>query len=491
LLAGPWPSPPLGGAGLDWQIVPIPDKANETLMGLLDDPRARAVYDRIESGQLEAAQQLLGVLGEEMPENAAIVYLTTRLLYERGHLASSEVLERMQRLLEEVGVFPEAEELCLVATEGARHWHTVPSKPNSLSEPPLTEPAGDFRHGTTPTLEYATWEPEGERGSSEGTSGGQLPAIPRAPAVPNFSPPFDLPAGPDLDSPETSREPWRARASAKRAHGPQDEAPITAREPPRPSDRFDEAHRPRRVPSMRVNPKILPGLFNVATLLGEGLFEQALSALDRLNAEVTPELLLLRGRALLGAKRPEEARAVAQKLLEAPLEPESRSACARLLLELGEIDAALEQAERACNDDPGSGVARAALLRTLVRLAWQRRDAAALERASLLLRNERPSPAPMAALEDTLRACVEALIGDGLRAAELARAALKSDPNSLDGLVALAFAAARSGELAEARETLERLAKLDPKAAETVRERISDSESSAAAPSDTRKHKLP
>ena len=115
-----------------------------------------------------------------------------------------------------------------------------------------------------------------------------------------------------------------------------------------------------------------PSVFVIATWLSERDFERALSAVDRLGAESSPELSLLEVRALVGLGRRAAARRALDRLCRAPLlDPDLRAAVARLLIELGDLDRAEVQARRAHSEDPKSELSRVTLAWALARSeAW-------------------------------------------------------------------------------------------------------------------------
>ncbi|HEY3234553.1 MAG TPA: hypothetical protein VGJ84_07540 [Polyangiaceae bacterium] len=452
----------------------------------LDEPRARAVYEHLEAGDLPEARRLLSALGDDPSSQAAIGYLSTRVLFLRGRLQPPDVAERMQLLISEVPDFPEAKALLRAAREGT--LEAAQLEPESRPNPVPSDVESVLRHATTPSIEISNSEPleppNGPRFSD--TS----PMIPRPPALPVFTPPPDpRPSYVPEPEPSTVREPWAARQDKVDKpvivprEEPSDPAPTSRAAdlvsfPRHPQTDKPPPRRPSAEPRVRsarppsVDPEAATNLFKVTALLGQGHFEQALGALDSLKSNTTPPLLLLRGRALLGAGRRDEARSVVSRLAGAPLlEPEVRAGCARLMVELGELVRALEQAERACEDDPSCPAAEHALLWALVRRAWQTQDATLLERARKLLPiRETLSMTP--ASVDALCACVEALSGKAERAVQLGKKALESAPDSLDALAAVAIGASRRGSVDEAERAVQRLSELDPRAAASLELRL-------------------
>jgi tetratricopeptide (TPR) repeat protein len=168
----------------------------------------------------------------------------------------------------------------------------------------------------------------------------------------------------------------------------------------------------------------------------------------------------MRARALTGAGRSANAKLLVHKICsDAALDPDSRAACARLLVELGDNEAALEQAERAHREKPDAPVTIQALAWATCRVAWKRPEQAV--RLRPLLPALEVEGGPRRALSQALRAFAHATIGEPERALQSVKAALDLDPKSRDALLAGAVACARLNQNERSNEFIERFAERD------------------------------
>jgi hypothetical protein len=107
-----------------------------------------------------------------------------------------------------------------------------------------------------------------------------------------------------------------------------------------------------------------------------------------------------------------------------------------------------------------------------VRYARQRDDAWSLDRAFELLHAGPLGAAPEPGLIEALGACLEARVGTPALGLNLAQRALRANPQSIDGLAALAESAASTGEERRAELALERLFAISEEAAEQIAPRL-------------------
>jgi tetratricopeptide (TPR) repeat protein len=406
----------------------------------LDHPELRLIEQHIDRGELQDAQKLLGSLEDAANLREGISYLTTRLLFERGRLDASAVAERVRDLLKLPVSFPEAETL-LRAVE------------RSTAEPATARPAGPASAEAPPDRASLEALFETKRPASP-----SLPRIPKAPGLPSFTRPSDqrpsyLPAKPDHIIP--SLLPHALPFAHTHPHLSREERALeTTRPPPA------ESRRIRSGPPPALDEEATPSVIDIAALLDEARFAEALECLDRTGSS-GPDQQLLRARAFHGEGRRKEAAIALEPLCSAPLlEPELRGSCARLLLELDELEQALEQSERAHHDDPESPFLRLTLAWSKLRVARRSAERRFVEEAAQLLEGIQAHNLPLPALVLSLRACVEAHIGDADDAMEMAQRALASDSRAADAAWALGVAAARLGRPDDAKGAFLRLLNL-------------------------------
>ena len=422
----------------------------------LDHPRLSIIDRKLDSGELEEAQHLLAQLGDNYFFRHATTYLASRLLYLRGTLDTESLIERLLRVLNETHDFPEAEALLARAKAGALERTSAPPRssrppPASLSSPPP---------GAEVELAF------GGRPLQDDRQRLVAPEFPRAGRVPNLEPKTRPSSIPDLDVPTSTPAPGFVAGKPSTSKG---EIDLTER-PRRLEARYSTSSelsekvqltrkttRPSSRPVARSHtepmighdqpPKHAPqaSLFEIAALLDAGRASAALEALDARADGDEPDHALLRARALARAERKSESSALAHRLGEAPLlEPTLRAGVARLALELGKVEFALEQADHAHDDDPTQPTVCLTYAWAALRRARRTADPKLVSRASLALRELVGDGGPHEGLLLGLRACVEAHAGDAVRALRLAERSLELEP-SADGHAALAMAAARLG----------------------------------------------
>jgi len=420
--------------------------------GPLDHPRLRAIEQSLDAGKLEEAQRLLVEFGDVALFRPATSFLATRLLFQRGRLSLPLFIERLRDLLRIVDYFPEAKALLEAAETGQDE------QVGGQTAPLVGEASVKRASPQAPSRRSVT----------------TVPNIPRAPLVPAFTPPPDVrpsyapdhvppPVPPAHDAmPPTEREgrkrddapatSAREAASGRYARRPTVSVDVVRRSPKpetisAPVPREKSRLRSGRPPTDDDD----PSLAGIATLLDEGRFDRALELVERAGPE-SAERRILHARSLLGAGRRGQARLIVERMTAEALEPEARAAAARLLLDLGEPERALQEAERAQQDARHSPIADLTLALTLLRVAWRRDEPSFVARAEELLRAFRGRDSPMPALVQALRACVQAKGGDPERAIGAAQRALALDARSADALIALAVGSARLGRHDEARQ---------------------------------------
>ena len=394
------------------------------------------------------------------------------------------MIARLTELLHICPYFPEAQAMLEAAHSGTlrpdrRGFNEATVPPGA---PAAREDASDGDRVTEPGYAPAA-EPTLEARLKTPTA----PGIPRAPLLPRFTPrqhvapsyapPPEL-AAPELDldlTPPPSN-PWNDTLSApppssSHAQNPRiDPPPAAALD----LERWDDGAGP--APEQRntapspgaARASEPPSVFVIATWLAEKDFERALSAVERLGPDTSPELSILEVRALSGLGRKAAARRSLDRLCRAPLlDPDLRAASARLLLELGDLDRAEAQARRAHAEDPGSELSRLTLAWAIARRdAWLPSPRSAGE-LSQLLHAFVPDASPLPALGYALSALV--LLGSSPEAArQAADAALALDGDAQDALAVAAVVAQKQKRSLDAKRLHQRLRDLDHHAAEEL-----------------------
>jgi tetratricopeptide (TPR) repeat protein len=420
----------------------------------LNDPRPLAVEERLNAGDLDAAQRLLGELDPDVP---AAAYLAVRLLYARGRLTPAQVEERLRELLSRSGALPEAIQFLRTLGYG--------DAGASSSSPP--------RERLDSNLEF--------RRISEGPA----PPADAGDARTSAPAPEPLPSSrrPQYSWPESDYPPEPSAADQDRRSSP---SALSSERPSRPSSvgRYSEAtpipdgRRTIRPAESDVRSSAIPSSrapvyrASVAPLLEDAAPAELPpyeSAREKLLKPSRAELVLQRARELAGRGSREDARRELEQLVRAPLlEPEIRAGCGRLLIALGAEDAGLQQAELAYAVDAHAADIRLAVAFGCIRAARRNGKAELLDRAASLLQGFRAHETDAPALVYALRACVQAALGDPTRVVTVAQRALSIDPRVVDALAAIAVAAARTGQIHEARQTLVRVAHLDRREADAL-----------------------
>jgi len=449
--------------------------------GPLDHPRLLAIEQSIDTGQLDQAQRLLAELGDVAFFRYATTYLATRLLFERGRLDVAAVAERLRDVLRVSGFFPEAEAMLEAAEDGSLERASANFKLRTADSLGVGPSSAQAAAAAEPELDYeVSSDPEELFVGLRKPSDPSLPSIPRAPEMPRFTPteepqPFDYPS-----SPGTTTAPWGSTLESSPSP-----APAALGRPPssRPSAKLRASrasdHESTPVirsglppPSEQTAP---PNLFEIAGMLDQRRFVDALRAIDRFGPELSPDQVLLRARALCGGGRAAEARATLERLGCAPLlDPDVRAAAARLLLEIGAPEVALEQARKAHDDDSEPPLVRLTLAWASLRVGRRTGDLLLLGEADTILHSLKARADPMPSQVQALRASIYAEIGDPERAISAAERALSLDPRSTDALAALALAAARLGRAADAERAWRKLFEVHVDEAEVLRLRLAE-----------------
>ena len=86
--------------------------------GPLRDPRLAEIESRLNAGSFEEAQRLLATTFDAPDAEVASAYFATRILFQRGRLDRTGVVQRLRELLARVGEFPEAERMLRAAEAG-------------------------------------------------------------------------------------------------------------------------------------------------------------------------------------------------------------------------------------------------------------------------------------------------------------------------------------------------------------------------------------
>jgi hypothetical protein len=478
----------------------------------LEHEELRQIERTLDAGDTAGAAQLLARFANSRAHEAAVTFLATRLLFQRGRIDSAGAADRVSALLARTGAFPEAEDW-LAELEGR-------TEPNTLADNPVLAAA---------EVADLAFPPEAEPG--EKTSPNHPPPS-HAPSVPRPSHPFfDELGGADEEEDEvTPAEPLASRRQEpppafgrREAHasGRQEPPAFRRHEPVRPPARDDDGSEPPPRPPAAVaavlpaaleptspaipaapRPSTPPGRPSYKPFDNLRAKERLSSRAGRYRASSYPDELrpephpgTSRGVADAGTRSPvtaddvrravldcwelvlggrlDEARALIPEEPTPPsLDAESRVALARVLLETGSAERAAAEATIALDAAPELVEARLMFVWCAVRHARQRDDAWSLERAEHLLKESSLGPAPEAGLVLALQACVEARVGTPAVALRLAQRALRSNAESIDGLAALAEAAALCGEEPRAEAALERLFGLSEAAAEQLTPRL-------------------
>lgn len=431
----------------------------------------------------------------------AATYFATRILYQRGKLDLAGVIARLQELLRSCPEFSEARAMLSAAERG-----TLRPDPRSFNQATVPPPAVAPRDDEDDESDRPTFPghvPSSVPALEARLKTPQAPGIPRAPLVPRFTPrenvapsyapPPELELTPpelDLDltppiSPlqnDTVSAPPPSSTRNPRIDSP---PPIAVELGPRdgtlrpPTVERNTAPSPGAPGPSAAEP---PSVFAIAAWVSERDFERALAAIEKLGPESSPELSLLEVRALLGLGRKAAARRSLDRLCRAPLlDPDLRSASARLLIELGDVDRAEQQARRAFSEDPDSEMSRLTLAWTVARSGvWLLSPRASAE-LNELLEHFSPEASPLPALGYALSA-LRLMKASPEAARQAADAALALDPSAPDALAVATVVAERQHRLPDAKRLFQRLRDVDPHAADELAATLGNLQPEAVRP---------
>jgi len=435
----------------------------------LEHDELRHIEKALDDGNTSEAAQLLGRFANSRDHEVAITFLATRLLFQRGRVDAEGAADRLHALIERVDHFPEAEDW-LAELEGR-------TEPSAIPEPPI---AG--------TVEAVEGKLAGDIDGDEPTAPSHPPPS-RAPSVPravaeDLHPYLDN-IDDEVTPAETPESASAAAAGARSAQRPDSSAPPPR--PPAPRVSAPPGPTPSEPPSPRAY-KPFDSLRAKERLSSQAGRYRASSYPDELRHEPSPSAQaagagladisetrrrILEAWELVLGGRLDQARALLpEEPSPAELEADSRVALARILLELGQAERAAAEATLALDAEPEAAEAQLMFVWSAVRHARQRDDAWSLERAETVLKVGDFGPPPEGGLVLALTACVEARIGTPAVALRLAQRALRANAESIDGLAALAEAAALCGEEQRAEAALERLFSVSESAAEQISPRL-------------------
>jgi len=449
--------------------------------GPLADSRLQEIESKLNAGRFDEAQRLLSTIGNLPNAESASAYFATRLLFQRGRMDSSGVIERLRELLVRVPHFPEAARMLAAAEAGVLEpavevFRRVTAAPGSevpervpperavsqrdIPRAPLV-PRFTPRTGTpsyAPTTPLAPRDPTAppmpmvpELGTLRGVGPVQAPvAVERATTskereqLPTISAPaVGLPIIPSLQVPTIN--------TVSTLPPPQVEPPVSA---------------PQPKPSVRSGAYSLrphgASLLEISAALDAGNPQRALELSEQASSDSGPELGLLAARALLALGEHGRAAASVERSLRIPdLPAPLRATAARILLETGRVDAALEQAKRALAQDPSDPLSQVTCAWALTRALRRRGERALATEAKGLLDGARLREGPLSALALGLRAALAAEAKDATAALSLAHSALALDPRQADAIAAIALASAALGKAFETERAQKRLREVD------------------------------
>lgn len=415
--------------------------------GLLRRDELAAIEALLNEGRLEEAQHQLASLPEGIGTEQERVYFVTRLLYQRGRLDRQGALERLGELLAENPDFQEARRV-LDAAERGEPMPRIPPVATAGEDP-------NFRQ-TLP---------------SSRLSGGELGAFPKPPIVPDLK---------EIGARAPSKPtPFPTEEGSARLPTPLPRVPSLELPAQRAGSSFPPPERTHPHRSTFPSPKTVGADASASRVLLENRFGDgdSESALRTAQPEGKAERDLQTARDFARFGEIERSKKELAELLEAPnLEPNVRAAAARVLIELGSPESALEHARRALSEDPKDPAVRITCAWALLRTGQGGlgpRHTTEIEGLLSALRVKDPS---LASLLPALRAWVSFRRGDLTSALGFAQTAVSLDPNQPDALGALALASQRLGLTAEAERARQKLQNVAPEQIRILRDTLQDSE---------------
>lgn len=496
----------------------------------LDDSELRQIERTLDEGNTQEAAARLGGLGDARHHKDAIDYLTTRLLFQRGRIDSDGAADRVGAILDRVDHFPEAEDWLTeleARTErsalGEAFKERGPPPADGSAPPPSHAPNIDPHHpyfdelgpddditpaesnrprdiapGEIAQEEAAQGEiahgehasrarnDEDDANEADGDARDSSDPPPRRSAFPDV--PWSAeglavepPTHPGVDDPDQQKFDPPTRPDLALSKRPPE--PLTEPDLVRPDLLGNEASAyPSYKPfdSLRAKEQLSAkagryrgGVNDPGEVLGGRRKPRAVQATRTSNrVPLDPERRIVEAFQMVRDGLLDEARRlVPDEGTPTTTRPELRAMLGRVLLELGQAERAAGEATLALEHAPQSAEVRLVFVWSAVRYARQRDDAWSLERAGRILK-DMPQAALDPGLSDALAACVEVRVGVPTVAMRLAQRALRSNADSLDGLAALAEAAALCGEEQRAQTAFERLHNISEEAAEQLAPRL-------------------
>jgi hypothetical protein len=465
----------------------------------LDHSELRLIEKTLDEGNTQEAAARLGMLGDARAHKDAIDFLTTRLLFQRGRIDSDGAADRVGAILDRVAHFPEAEDWLTelearterialgenaavrpapAAPGGSQLTPVPPSRapsiPRDRQHPffdelaedevtpteagaPVRDELADYRIDSSdpPPLGEAAEKPSSDaEATPEPAADGSRPSS-EPPTRPDHSRPknavFDPPTRPDMmraefmEGTSSMRPSYKPFDSLRAKEQLGAEAGRYRGDIKDPGEMLGGPRRGRTSQNPRTSSRVPPDperrIMEAFQMVQSGLLDDARRLLPEEGAQTTPR-------------------------------PELRAMLGRVLLELGDAERASGEAAFALERAPLSPDVQLIFVWSAVRYARQRDDAWALERAGRILKDLPQGAALDGALVDALAACVEVRVGVPTVALRLAQRALRNNADSIDGLAALAEAAALCGEDQRAEAALDRLHALSEEAAEQLAPRL-------------------
>lgn len=463
----------------------------------LDTTELRQIEKTLDEGNTQEAATRLGQLGDSRDHKEAIDFLTTRLLFQRGRIDLNGAADRLSAILQRVPYFPEAEDWLIeleARTERSALGGGVPAASDTVTTPPPPSQAPSIPRNRADRVHpyFDELGPDDDVTPTE--SRGRLPDDDAEDLFPNSSEPPPRPNAMTAADVMGSEPPTRPDVSRSNITDPEPptrpnlpRAQPLRTEPPLRSDgsRGDATGAPTRPSHMpfdnlRAKEQLSAsagryrgGSDDPGEVIGRG--RRSRGPAPRASQQVPPNLerCIRDAFVLFEAGQLEEARSLLPEGdVPKDLPPELRTLLARVLLELGQAERAALQATLALEQAPHAVETQLIFVWSAVRYARQRDDAWSLERAGRILKDLHQNPALAADLVDALTSSVEARVGVPAVALRLAQRALRVNADSIDGLAALAEAAALAGEERRAEAALERLYAVSETAAEEIAPRL-------------------